>query len=39
LVAVPFAIHLVANLIFTPTQFGLRNLEVVILEILESRPE
>jgi tryptophan-rich sensory protein len=33
-VAVPFAINLVANLIFTPIQFGLRNLDLAALDIL-----
>ncbi|MCC6676296.1 MAG: tryptophan-rich sensory protein [Phycisphaerales bacterium] len=30
----PFAINLVANLIFTPIQFGLRNLPLASLDIL-----
>lgn len=33
-VAVPFAINLVANLIFTPIQFGLRNLPLAAVDIL-----
>lgn len=33
-VTVPFAINLVANLIFTPIQFGLRNLPLAALDIL-----
>ena len=33
-VALPFAINLIANLIFTPIQFGLRNLEVSAVDIL-----
>jgi tryptophan-rich sensory protein len=33
-IALPFAIILVANLIFTPTQFGLRNLPLAALDIL-----
>ena len=33
-VAGPFAINLVANLIFTPIQFGLRNLDLAALDIL-----
>ena len=33
-VAVPFAINLVANLIFTPIQFGLRNLPLASADIL-----
>lgn len=32
--AVPFAVNLVANLIFTPIQFGLRNLPLAALDIL-----
>ncbi|WP_100657868.1 TspO/MBR family protein [Alteromonas flava] len=32
--ALPFAINLIANLIFTPIQFGLRNLELATLDIL-----
>lgn len=32
--AVPFAINLVANLIFTPIQFGLRNLPLAAIDIL-----
>ncbi len=34
LVALPFAINLVANLIFTPIQFGLRNLPLAALDIV-----
>jgi len=34
LVAVPFGINLVANLIFTPIQFGMRNLPLAALDIL-----
>ena len=33
-VAIPFAINLVANVIFTPIQFGLRNLDLAALDIL-----
>ena len=33
-IAVPFAINLVANVIFTPIQFGLRNLTLASLDIL-----
>lgn len=33
-VAVPFAINLVANLIFTPIQFGLKNLPLASVDIL-----
>jgi tryptophan-rich sensory protein len=33
-VALPFAINLVANLLFTPIQFGLRNLPLASLDIL-----
>ena len=33
-VAMPFAINLVANLIFTPIQFGLRNLPLASVDIL-----
>ena len=33
-VALPFAINLVANLLFTPIQFGLRNLPFAALDIL-----
>ena len=33
-VAVPFAINLVANLSFTPIQFGLRNLPLAAADIL-----
>lgn len=34
IVALPFAINLVANLIFTPIQFGLRNLPLASVDIL-----
>ena len=34
LVAIPFAINLVANLAFTPIQFGLRNLPLASVDIL-----
>jgi len=33
-VALPFAINLVANLMFTPIQFGLRNLPLAAVDIL-----
>jgi translocator protein len=33
-VAVPFAINLAANLMFTPIQFGMRNLPLAALDIL-----
>ena len=33
-VALPFAINLVANLIFTPIQFGMRNLPLATVDIL-----
>ena len=33
-VVLPFGINLVANLIFTPIQFGLRNLPLAALDIL-----
>lgn len=33
-VAVPFAINLIANLIFTPIQFGWRNLPLAAVDIL-----
>ena len=33
-VALPFAINLVSNLIFTPIQFGLRNLPLASVDIL-----
>ena len=33
-VMIPFAINLVANVIFTPIQFGLRNLTLASLDIL-----
>lgn len=32
--ALPFAINLVANLIFTPIQFGMRNLPLASVDIL-----
>ena len=34
LVALPFAINLVANLTFTPIQFGMRNLPLAAVDIL-----
>lgn len=34
IVALPFAINLVANLIFTPIQFGMRNLPLAAADIL-----
>ena len=34
LVALPFAINLIANLIFTPIQFGMRNLPLATVDIL-----
>ena len=34
LVALPFAINLVANLIFTPIQFGMRNLPLASVDIV-----
>ena len=33
-VALPFAVNLTANLIFTPIQFGLRNLTLASIDIL-----
>lgn len=33
-VAVPFAINLVANVMFTPIQFGMRNLPLAAVDIL-----
>jgi tryptophan-rich sensory protein len=33
-VALPFGINLAANLVFTPIQFGLRNLTLAALDIL-----
>ena len=33
-VALPFALNLVANLIFTPIQFGMRNLPLATVDIL-----
>jgi tryptophan-rich sensory protein len=34
MVALPFGVNLLANLIFTPIQFGLRNLPLAALDIL-----
>ena len=34
MVAIPFAINLVANLIFTPIQFGMRNLPLASVDIV-----
>lgn len=34
LVALPFAVNLVANLIFTPIQFGMRNLPLAAVDIV-----
>ncbi len=34
MVALPFAINLVSNLIFTPIQFGMRNLPLAAVDIL-----
>ena len=34
LVALPFATNLLANLIFTPIQFGMRNLPLAAVDIL-----
>jgi tryptophan-rich sensory protein len=34
MVALPFAINLASNLIFTPIQFGLRNMPLAALDIL-----
>lgn len=34
IVALPFAINLVSNLIFTPIQFGMRNLPLASVDIL-----
>lgn len=34
LVALPFAVNLIANLLFTPIQFGLRSLPLATLDIL-----
>ena len=34
LIALPFAINLAANLVFTPIQFGLRNLPLASIDIL-----
>lgn len=33
-IAIPFAINLIANLIFTPIQFGMRNLPLAAVDIL-----
>ena len=33
-VAMPFAINIVANLVFTPIQFGMRNLPLAAVDIL-----
>jgi len=33
-VALPFVVNLVANLAFTPIQFGLRNLDLAALDIV-----
>lgn len=33
-IAVPFAINLIANLIFTPIQFGMRNLPLAAVDIV-----
>ena len=38
LVALPFAINLVANLIFTPIQFGMRNLPLAAVDISRDLP-
>lgn len=32
-VAIPFAINLIANIVFTPIQFGLRNLPLAAIDI------
>ena len=34
LIAAPFAINLIANLLFTPIQFGLRNLPLATVDII-----
>jgi tryptophan-rich sensory protein len=34
MIALPFAINLVANLVFTPIQFGMRNLPLAAVDIL-----
>lgn len=34
MIALPFAINLAANLLFTPIQFGMRNLPLAALDIL-----
>jgi tryptophan-rich sensory protein len=33
-VALPFAINLVANILFTPIQFGMRNMPLAALDIV-----
>lgn len=33
-VAIPFAVNLIANLLFTPIQFGLRNLTLASIDII-----
>ena len=33
-VAIPFAVNLIANLVFTPIQFGLRNLPLAAVDIV-----
>ena len=38
LVALPFLVNLVANLAFTPIQFGLRHLDLAALDILVQVP-
>ena len=35
MIVLPFAINLVANLIFTPIQFGMRNLPLAAVDILD----
>ena len=37
MVALPFAINLVANLLFTPIQFGLRNLPILTPDLAPPR--
>lgn len=34
IVALPFAINLIANLVFTPIQFGMRNLPLAAIDIV-----
>jgi tryptophan-rich sensory protein len=34
MIALPFALNLVANLVFTPIQFGMRNLPLAAVDIL-----